>query len=1408
MKIINVTFVCVALLLSTFTHADAGSKIIHQSVDYATGKYNEVAVDLSVTTIGGYLEAKRTFSNKQWNFNRGAQGAELSFAREHDAQPSEIKISGISYKLDPNSVDENASEGDPNAVYFTERENDLAVEESSIEKLGDQYRWADSTGSWVNFDEKGQLIEGGNRNTVVTRTTRDSQNRIFQVLDAKDQLIFTYEYVSSISDKVSNISDYSGRTVSYQWQGELLTQVTDVRGEAWKYDYSISGELIGRTDPLGRRTKLYYVSGLVTRLDDPLGNSTQYSYDYDEVRKQYYMRSEDNSGRIIEQRYRQDGQLIEQRINGLLVQKVIENAGSQAGEKVRTNIGLQGRTTTNHHDKNGNIIRIKRNDGSFESAEYNGPFHKISQHTNAIGKITHYDYDSKGNLIRMIEAVGTDLSRQVDLTYDNYGQRTQITYAQDASTSAATYRIEFDNYGRKTKLTNALGHIQNYQYNALGRMTQLTDALQNTWKRSYDAAGSLLCITDPLNNSYMARYNAAGERIDIVSPNSRITQLSYDKAGRNIGIKIMSADNQLLTQQSYQYQDAQRQLKTIDALGHTELKTFNVLGQVEQVTNRADEITNYSYQQGILQSIQLPSFKQSFSYDLAGNMKSQAVTWKNTPTSDTNSINNQQVFNANHQPVEGTDGNGNRKLQTYDLLGRASRITDALGGITTLSYDSRNNVLTLTDAEQRLTRFSYDAQNQKIAEYRYPMEGVTNSRYYRYDANGKLVQEITPNGDVKSHHYDVAGQRIQSAYYSATNVQGLTSTADNSYAESDLTNVTAEHTVTYQYNKLGLLTKLSEPDFDQTHEYTALGQVAKTTTLFFNGSDNAITKVQSYQYDSRGQKIAYTNPEGITYQYSYTANGEIQKVTIPGQGNITYSGYQMGKAANILFPGGMQQKLNYDGLKRLTSKQLIDPADDNQAQAIYNYDKAHNILSIKREFGDIQYGYDASYRLTTAQHPILDNEQYQYDLVHNRTQRTLTTGDSSQKIDDWNYNNDNQLTGYGINEQADTNVDSISFVYDANGQTVRKSSCRNISADTSAIEKDCEHTLYYYDARERLIKIQKQHNDETKQLIANYGYNQLGQRIWKQVGSDTADKVFFLFDQTGLVAEYSLNQSGDAEGLIKEYHYTPNANFMSNPLFQRSASNVSYYFNDHLGTPQKLFNRTGRIQWQMNYSAFGLASTVSGKINEVENALRFPGQYFDEETSTHYNYYRNYDAELGRYLQSDPIGLGGGVNRFVYVKSNAIKYMDFFGLDAIDVWYMGYPINTGEVNPLTGEDIIVNAVHAGVVSIDPATGGTRYYEYGRYDAANYGVVLRRSIPNLVMVNGEATEDSLLELEQYLSKNFGHNTALFSTYSSDANHLLVNEYAEDFKNNPDREIYDLFSNNCITFAANSVSAGEK
>lgn len=157
----------------------------------------------------------------------------------------------------------------------------------------------------------------------------------------------------------------------------------------------------------------------------------------------------------------------------------------------------------------------------------------------------------------------------------------------------------------------------------------------------------------------------------------------------------------------------------------------------------------------------------------------------------------------------------------------------------------------------------------------------------------------------------------------------------------------------------------------------------------------------------------------------------------------------------------------------------------------------------------------------------------------------------------------------------------------------------------------------------------------------------------------TSTTTWYLYTDKGLAAEY--DSSGN---LRKEYHFHPQKAWMTDPLFQRTADNQVYYYqNDYLGTPQRLIKSNGAVVWRATYTAFGEATVDPDST--IENNLRFPGQYYDEESTLHHNYHRDYDAHTGRYIQSDPIGLMGGLNTYGYASQNPLGYIDPTGEAAV-----------------------------------------------------------------------------------------------------------------------------------------------
>lgn len=150
---------------------------------------------------------------------------------------------------------------------------------------------------------------------------------------------------------------------------------------------------------------------------------------------------------------------------------------------------------------------------------------------------------------------------------------------------------------------------------------------------------------------------------------------------------------------------------------------------------------------------------------------------------------------------------------------------------------------------------------------------------------------------------------------------------------------------------------------------------------------------------------------------------------------------------------------------------------------------------------------------------------------------------------------------------------------------------------------------------------------------SNYLYNFLGQRVAKATAGTV---THYHYDQQGLL----IAESNAAGVLTKAYIY------LGCQLVAYLQNNQLYYVhNDHLGRPEALTDQSKTIVWQARLAAFDRA-VLSSSIGDFN--IGFPGQYWDAEKGSWYNYFRDYDAMTGRYLQSDPIGLAGG-DKYLWV---------------------------------------------------------------------------------------------------------------------------------------------------------------
>jgi RHS repeat-associated protein len=166
-----------------------------------------------------------------------------------------------------------------------------------------------------------------------------------------------------------------------------------------------------------------------------------------------------------------------------------------------------------------------------------------------------------------------------------------------------------------------------------------------------------------------------------------------------------------------------------------------------------------------------------------------------------------------------------------------------------------------------------------------------------------------------------------------------------------------------------------------------------------------------------------------------------------------------------------------------------------------------------------------------------------------------------------------------------------------------------------------------------------------------------------------------LWEGARLLAEYNASGTRQAlHGYIRD-NFTPT-------VFQ-DANGTYHVHGDNLESPRILTNSSAAVVWRAKYEAFGktvVESDPDGNSVAVTFNPRFRGQYFDAESGAHYNRYRNYDPAIGRYLESDPKGLRGGINIYAYAANNPLRFSDPLGL-AIYKWP---PNNYGDIPPPGG----------------------------------------------------------------------------------------------------------------------------
>ncbi|MCU7853101.1 MAG: RHS repeat protein [Candidatus Thiodiazotropha sp. (ex Monitilora ramsayi)] len=720
-----------------------------------------------------------------------------------------------------------------------------------------------------------------------------------------------------------------------------------------------------------------------------------------------------------------------------------------------------------------------------------------------------------------------------------------------------------------------------------------------------------------------------GPRIDV----SDITTYDYDTQGNRILIRNALGQETHTTA----HDGAGRPLTVIDPNGLTTQLTYAPRGRLisQSVSDGTDtRVTDYTYDPvGNLTQVTSPDGSVlNYNYDAAnrligiedgtGNRIDYTLDAMGnrleTQVTDPNGVlkqHQQQVYNELGRLIQNIDAQNHTTGYAYDANGNLTAATDANLNPTAQAYDALDRLQQTTDALNGTTQYTYDSQDN-LTSVTDP-NGLTTS--YTYDYQGNVIIQTSPDTGTSSYTYDEAGNRL-----TKTDARGIT--VSYSYdALNRLTQISYPDSsldVSYTYDQgthgIGRLSSMTDAQGTTSYSYNAFGQpLSKTRT----SSDN-ITTAFSYAYDAQGRLTSQTYPSGRILNYGYDTHGQIDSLTLeyPGGGTQALS-------QNIQrLPFGPIQAFDYGNGLSLSRTfdldyQLIQQTVTGILQSSYLHDPVGNItdwqdlLDTNR---DQQFGYDQLDRLTSAS-GAFGALGYTYDATGNR----LSLSDGTT-IETYSY----VPNSHRLQQILGSTTDSRS--YDAAGNTLQ-----------SLIGS------YSYDDSNRLVSFSKSGTQ------ADYAYNGEGERIQKTVNGTTTRYRYG--NNAQLLGEYDAN--GEA---IREYAYLagqPIAQLSKDPATQ--AETIHYVHTDHLGAVVKATDSAQTLVWDAQRKPFGERNVTTAQITMP---LGFPGQVFDEETGTYYNYFRDYDPTTGRYLQSDPIGLEGGLNTYSYVKGNPIQLVDPLGL--------------------------------------------------------------------------------------------------------------------------------------------------
>jgi RHS repeat-associated protein len=1126
------------------------------------------------------------------------------------------------------------------------------------------------------------LVGSGPAGARTGWTLVDSVTRATERYDSNGKLV-------SITDSDGFVTSLAYSTVTTQPSlapsAGLLLSVVDPRGRSLNFSYSSSGRLSSLTQPDGATVGYSYdAKGNLSRVTYSDGTYREYRYnetDLNDSPQAALTGVFDENG----SRFATIGYHFQSIGDGW---KMLASSSALAGNADVTNVAFSpGSTTVTYPSGAQVVLSTAASYGMLHTTSVSAPCGSncgqpnkaatydtnghVSSTTDFNGNVTTLTHGTDGLLTQSVEASGTDAQRTTETTWDStlrlplvrtvkdntgkvvskegwaYNTAGQTT-AQCLIDAAAAPSYTCAPTGtapsgvRRTVMTYCTAvnttacPLVGLLLKTDGPRTDVTDTVSYAWYPTMDESS---CATVGGVCHHLGDLKSTTDGAGLVT-----TNVSYDKAGRVTRVKD---PNGVLTDFTYTARGwlATKTLRAnasgaASSLDATNTIAYDPTGTVHSVTDADGVVTTYTYDAAhrLTDVTDGVGARIHYTLDNAGNRTAEQIF---SPTGTVirslgrtfNTLGqltaltdglNRTVFNAGF--ADSYDANGNlvhsqdalsvQQKQVYDGLNRlVSTLRDYQGSNTATansqsvsSFDALDRLTGFSDPDGLNTTYDIDALGNAKALHS-PDTGTTSQTF---DISGNPVTSVDAANVSTASTYDALGRLTAKTYADAT--------LNVSYKFDEADSVTG---CTGSVSK-GHLTRIIEGNGGLVYCYDPRGNVVKKQQTV--GTE---TRTTVYTWTPGNRLKSVTTANGTVVAYARDGAGRISSVTATPSGgttttvasNVTYQPF--GPVAGYKLGSGQTVARSFDATGQLTD--IASPAFSLHLKR----DAMGNVIASGDTAGVATpaetYGYDALYRLTGVN--AGDGtavEAYTYNKTGDRLSKVapgMLTGTYSYKA------GTHQLVGIGTTTRQ----------MDARGNTTA-----NLMASGTY--------GFGYNQRNRLTVVQN-----GGATVGSYVINALGQRVQKGAGGvstrfDYDEGSRLLGESTGTNTRDYVWMEGLPVGVVDR---------------TGTAATVNFIHADGLGSPRVVTNTAGTMLWQWVYAGnpFGEKAPVSAS-GYVLN-LRYPGQYFDTESGLAYNVNRDYEAATGRYIQSDPTGVGGGMSTYGYVEQNPLGFVDPLGLQAV-----------------------------------------------------------------------------------------------------------------------------------------------